>query len=242
MADAPLFYQNIVPLDRERHRKLRLVQNQRPFAFAAKSHMIPAVVDEFVMASRFLPIVFLPSSPHPSPVFLVGARTGQNLYVDKDGKWAEGYVPAFVRRYPFMLGTPENGAPIICVDEKHEGLRQNGAGDRLFSEDGAETPVLQEFAKLTESYFAAAKRTETFLETISALQLLRGVTIEMRPEPGSSNALHGFMTIDEARLNALPDQDFLRLRAEGWLAHIYAHLFSLGVIDRLRRLSAPANA
>ena len=29
---------------------------------------------------------------------------GQNLFVDDDGRWAEGaYVPAFVRRYPFCI-------------------------------------------------------------------------------------------------------------------------------------------
>lgn len=236
MTEAPLFYQQIVALDRQRHRKLRLPE-ARSFAFA-KSHIIPAVIDEFVPASRHLPIVFLPSSPHSTPVFLVGARTGQNLCLDDEGKWADGYIPAFVRRYPFMLGTPEQGTPVICVDEKYEELRQTGPGDRLFSDDGADTPLLQEFAKLTETYFAAAKRTEAFLETIAALQLLQGVTIEMRATPGSSNALHGFMAVDEARLNALPEADFLRLRAEGWLPAIYAHLMSLGAINRLNQLSA----
>ena len=238
MAESPLFYQNIVPLDRDRHRSLRIARDERPFAFAAGSHMIPAVIDEFMPAARFLPIVFLPSSPHPSPVFLVGARMGQNLYVDKDGKWAEGYVPAFVRRYPFMLGTPEQGAAVICIDDKYEGWRRSRDGERLFGEDGADAPLLQDFVKLTENYFAAAKRTDAFVETLTALQLLRSVTIELRAEAGSSNALHGFQTIDETRLNALPEADFLRLRAGGFLPAIYAHLFSLGVLDRLRQLAA----
>lgn len=242
MAENPLFYQNIVPLDRARHRDLRLVRDKRPFAFAATSHVIPAVVDEFAAAARFLPILFIPAAPHPSPVFLVGTRTGQNLYVDSDGKWIDPFVPAFVRRYPFMLGTPEGGTAVICVDDKYQGLRQDGVGERLLAEDGADTPLLQDYARLTETYFAAAKRTETFLETLAALQLLRSVTVEIRSESGANTALHGFQTIDEARLNALPDADFLKLRAEGFLPAIYAHLFSLAAVDRLRQLSAPAKA
>jgi hypothetical protein len=242
MAENPLFYQNIVPLDRVRHRDLRLVRDKRPLAFAATSHVIPAVVDEFASAARFLPILFIPAAPHPSPVFLVGTKTGQNLYVDGDGKWIDPYVPAFVRRYPFMLGTPEGASPVICVDDKYEGLQEKGAGERLFGEDGADTPLLLDYAKLTETYFAAAKRTETFLETLAALQLLRSVTVEIRSETGASTALHGFQTIDEARLNALPDADFLKLRAGGFLPAIYAHLFSLAAVDRLRQLSAPAAA
>ena len=242
MAESPLFYQNIVPLDRARHRDLRLVRDEKPFVFATTSHVIPAVVDEFAAAARFLPIVFIPAAPHPSPVFLVGTRAGQNLYVDSGGKWIDPYVPAFVRRYPFMLGTPEGASPVICIDDKYEGLRQRGDGERLFAEDGADTPLLQEYARLTETYFAAARRTETFLETLSALQLLRSVTIEIRSDTGGSTALHGFLTIDENRLNALPDADFLKLRAEGFLPAIYAHFFSLTAVDRLRQLSAPAKA
>lgn len=242
MAENPLFYQNIVPLDRARHRDLRLVRETKPFAFAATSHIIPAVVDEFALAARFLPILFIPAAPHPTPVFLVGTRTGQNLLVDSEGKWIDPYVPAFVRRYPFMLGTPEGASPIICVDDKYEGLRQQDVGERLFAEDGADTPLLQDYARLTETYFAAAKRTETFLETLAALQLLRSVTVEIRSETGANTALHGFLTIDENRLNALPDADFLKLRAEGFLSAIYAHLFSLAAVDRLRQLSAPAKA
>src|ERR1700749_3471534 len=110
MVENPLFYQNIVPLDRARHRDLRLVRDNKPVAFAATSHIIPAVVDEFVAAARFLPILFIPAAPHPSPVFLVGTRTGQNLLVDNEGKWIDPYVPAFVRRYPFMLGTSDTGS------------------------------------------------------------------------------------------------------------------------------------
>jgi hypothetical protein len=242
MAESPLFYQNIVPLDRARHRDLRLVRDKRPFAFAATSHIIPAVVDEFVAGARYLPILFLPATPHPTPVFLVGTRTGQNLYIDSEGKWIDPYVPAFVRRYPFMLGTPEGASPVICVDDKYESLRQKDVGERLFAEDGADTPLLQEYARLTETYFAAAKRTENFLETLAALQLLRSVTVEIRSDTGASTALHGFQTIDENRLNTLSDADFLKLRAEGLLPAIYAHLFSLTAVDRLRQLSAPAKA
>jgi len=242
MAESPLFYQNIVPLDRARHRDLRLVRDDKPFAFATSSHVVPAVVDEFAAAARHLPILFIPAVPHPSPVFLVGTRTGQNLYVDGDGKWIDNFVPAFVRRYPFMLGTSADGSSVVCIDDRYEGLRRKDAGERLFAEDGADTPLLQDYARLTETYFAAAKRTEAFLETLAALQLLRSVAVEIRSETGASTSLHGFQTIDENRLDALPDADFLKLRADGFLPAIYAHLFSLAAVDRLRQLSAPAAA
>ena len=240
MADKPLFYQSIVPLDRERHRRLRLNREGAPFAFAGKTHVIPAVIDEFAAASRQLPIVFLPASPLPTSVFLVGLRPGENVFVDAMGKWTEGYVPAFVRRYPFMLGEIEQGGPVACIDEQCANFSEKN-GDRLFAEDASETPFLRGRIKLINDYFAAAKRTDVLLKALSDLQLLRPVTIESKLPLGSSAILHGFLTIDEAKLNALKNEDFLRLRQEGLLLAIYAHLLSLSMIDRLRR-SSPAES
>ncbi len=238
MTDNPLFYRSIVPLNRQRHRGLRLKTDGQRFAFAASTHLVPAVVDEFVAASRTLPIVFLPATPHPTPVFLVGLRPGQNQFVDDAGRWAEGYVPAFARRYPFMLGEPEQGAPVVCIDEKYEGLKDGANGESLFAEDGADTPFLQEQVKFVNDYFAAAKRTDAFLRTLSEMQLLRAVTIELKLHPGAGETLHGFLAVDEQKLDGLTDEEFLRLRKEGLLPAIFAHLFSLGATDRLRQLAA----
>ena len=91
--------------------------------------------------------------------------------------------------------------------------------------------------KLINDYFAAAKRTDILLKALSDLELLRPVTIESKLPLGSSAILHGFLTIDEAKLNALKNEDFLRLRQEGLLLAIYAHLLSLSMIERLRRPS-----
>jgi hypothetical protein len=225
MIDKPLFYQSIVPLNRERHRRLRLDQEGPQFAFAAKTHVIPAVIDEFAAASRRLPIVFLPASPLPTSVFLVGLRPGENVFVDAKGKWTDGYIPAFVRRYPFMLGEIEQGGPVACIDEQFANFDKD-KGERLFADDGAETPFLKGRIQLINDYFAAAQRTDVLLKALSDLQLLRPVTIESKLPLGSSAILHGFLTIDETKLNALTNEDFLRLRQEGLLLAIYAHLLT----------------
>ena len=242
MVDSPLFYRSITPLNREKHRALRIRSNENRFAFASKAHLIPAVIDEFATASRHLPIVFLPASSLPSPVFLVGLRPGENALVNADGAWSGAYIPAFVRRYPFMLGELDKGGALACVDEKYEGFNET-IGERLFAEDGSDTPFLVERIKLINDYFAAAKRTDGLVKTLNELQLLRGVTIESKRDSGASTALHGFLVVDEPKLNTLSDSEFLRLRTEGLLPAIYAHLFSLASVDRLQpNEDAGANA
>jgi hypothetical protein len=239
MSENPIFYSSIIPLDRERHRNLRLKSDAGQYAFAAKTHVIPALVDEFPAACRQLPIVFLTAAQKPSSVFLVGLRAGHNAFVTEQGNWVDGYVPAFVRRYPFMLGETAEGGALACIDEKYKGL--NGkTGERLFAEDGGETPFLKDRIKFMNDYLQSANKTTLFLRRLDELQLFRSVNIESKVEGGASAVFHGFMTIDEAKLNALSDADFLRLRAEGLLPAIYAHLISLASVSRLQQLYAAA--
>lgn len=234
METNPLFYQSVVALNRERHRALRLQESDTRFAFCRDTHVIPAVVDEFAAALAHLPIVFAPSSPFPTTVFLVGVRAQRNLFVDPQGRWTGGYVPAFVRRYPFMRGEINGSAPVTCVDERSS-LLSSTEGERLFDDQGRESPLLARYVDLVDKYYQSAARTQAFLSVVHELQLLRNVTIETTAGAGASSVIHGFLTIDEARLDALPAGQLLRLRDGGFLAPIYAHLFSLRAVEVLRR-------
>lgn len=237
MSDLPLFYRSIALLDRDRHRDLALAQPQH-FGFAKSSHLVPAVVDEFGPACRHLPIVFLPESLGPTPVFLAGFRPGISILIDEKGVWTGRYLPAYLRRYPFILGEADGAEPMICFDETAEGVmsrKTDEEGERttipLFEEEGQETPLLNERIGLVTDYAASARRTTAFGRTLQDLALLRPITVE-GVQPGSSEryALHGFLAVDEAALAVLSDAGLLRLRSEGWLAVIYAHLISLQTV------------
>jgi hypothetical protein len=128
----PLFYNKVVPLNTHAHRGLRLAAVGRPFGFAASANLIPALLEEFSAAAPFMPIAFLPGAQNPAPVFVTGLRPGQNLFVGTDGKWADGYLPAYLRRYPFIMGDVPQGDPILCIDETFAGF-SNQQGERLFS-------------------------------------------------------------------------------------------------------------
>ena len=211
-----------------------MLDAENRYGFARDTHVIPAVVDEFAAALAHLPIVFAPSKPYPTTVFLVGVRPSRNLLVDDDGRWKGAYVPAFLRRYPFMRGEVAGGNAVTCIDE-HSELLGRSAGQRLFDADGKETALLRSTIDLVDKYFVAAKRTDAFLAAIHELQLLRQVTIETSIGQASSSVIHGFMTVDEQRLAKLGADALLRLRDDGFLAPIYAHLFSLRSVDLLRK-------
>jgi hypothetical protein len=229
-ANNPLFYRRVVPLDREKHRRSRIRRPGEPFGFARATQFIPAVIDEFPSACRDLAIVFVPGTGRPSPVFVVGFSSGQNLLVTREGEWSGAYVPAFLRRYPFIRGDVQGGDPVICLDQDYEGLNEK-SGEAFF--DGEEqTLYLQQQVGLVNAYYEASRRTEEFCDLLQQHDLLKSITIDVK-SPSGSTAVHGLLAIDEEKLNAMSAKEFEKLRKAGALPAIYAQLISLGSINQL---------
>jgi hypothetical protein len=228
----PLFYRNIVPLNRETHRALRLKPLSRPLEYARLANMVPALIDEFVAATHEIPIAFLPGTAQPAAVFITGLKPGRNAFITESGRWDGSYVPAYLRRYPFIIGDVVDAEPILCIDADYEGFGE-AEGIALFSEAGATEPAVAQALALANNYRSAAERTDVLSRTLQRLGLFRSVTLDAKLPNGESTVVHGLLIVDEEALNALSDEAFLELRQSGFLQPIYAHLFSLATISKL---------
>lgn len=234
MTTQPLFYQSVVPLNRESHRAFG-IQTPMPFDFASASYLIPAVIDEFAAACASLAILFASDQDGISPVFLTGGAPGRNAFVSREGKWSGTYLPAYLRRYPFIRGDVSGGDPLICFDAQSGLVRATGDDGTLtllFDQNGADTPALAERIKLTIDYADSAHRTQTFCKSLQDHKLLQPITIQTKTD-ATMSAVHGLMAVSEEALNGLSDDAFLALRKSGALAPIYMHLVSLRAIERL---------
>ena len=86
----PLFYTALEALNLTQHGKMKV----RPIEKAeviAKTHAIPATVDEFTLLQRHFPIVFSVGD-QPIPLVLMGLSEGVNVFLDDDGKPCYGEV------------------------------------------------------------------------------------------------------------------------------------------------------
>lgn len=239
MQENPLYYRSIVTLDRQIHRAKCYRPGETPFVFSRGSHVIPVVVDEFAAASRHIPIVFLSSGSSLTPVFLVGVKPGLNAFIDAEGQWLAGYIPAYLRRYPFIYGEVKGSDPLVCIDAEATSLGEEN-GERLFDEDGKETQFLKERINFLAEYHSAGARTTALCALLQELSLVRPITIESRSPDGESAIIHGVLAVDEPKLKSLSDENALKLyRADAFPA-IYAHLFSLAAIEKLAPQSAMA--
>lgn len=230
---SPSFYKNVVPLNRDRHRKLKIVPDDRR-RFAAEAHFVPVAAIEIYESARHYPVVFA-GGKEASPLVMLGLRAGENLFVDAEGRWAEdAYVPAFVRRYPFILARPDQAGSdfTVCIDESYDGFSET-EGTPLFDEEGKDAELVTQAVELLKDLLAETERTRRFVERLNELELLTVQSMEVQDGLGRRYALRDFRVVDEKKLAALESEALVELHRSGYLGCIYAHLFSLGNIARL---------
>jgi hypothetical protein len=232
----PLFYKAPRVLRPAAHGD-RSLATDPGYRFAAGSNAVPVVAEEMPTASRHFPVVFTDSA-QPHPVAILGLRGQQNLFVDDAGRWRDGvYVPAYVRRYPFIFQENDAGTELtLCVDEAAESLVA-GRNNPLFGAKGEPTPLTRNALAFCRDYQAQHKVAVEFARTVAEAQLLVDHRADVTLHDGQRLSLSGFKVIDENRFAKLPDETFLQWRRKGWLPLVYSHFFSIGawssLIDRV---------
>lgn len=225
----PLFYRKPVPLSVERHGS-KSITLERRFSFASGTNMVPLNAPEFPRAATAYPIVFT-ESPPASAIAILGLRQGQNLFVDEAGAWAGGvYVPAYVRRYPFIFSTgPGADQLVLCIDESDETLvDSSGADGTQPVYDGQEaTEVIKRMLDFCAAFHRQSLGTREFIDAMEERELFRPGTVTITADSGEQFNLRGFRVIDEAKFGALPDDVYLEFRRKGWLVAIISHLISI---------------
>lgn len=236
-----LFYENPVALNKVDHKDMKIKPMVNNYKFAAKTNSVILAGVEFTEAAKEYPIVFAQSGERIVPVALLGLRNEENLFVLEDGTWDARYVPAFVRRYPFVLAeTGEDGNQrVVCIDESFDGFSKED-GEPLF--DGEEaTPILQQALDFLEEYQKQYMRTEVFIKRLQDCDLLMSLNAKIDMADGAQFALTGLLAVDEKKLLALSDEKSLEFFRSGELAWVYCHLMSLGcmggMVQRIGKLT-----
>lgn len=221
----PPLYHRPVPLGSDRHRTLRLRGN-RNFSFAASTSLVPLNAAEFPLASRHYPIVF---GTQGNIALAVLGTSGTNTFVDQNGAWRPTtYVPAYMRRYPFLfLAAPEDRY-VLSIDEAYDGFGDDG--ELLFSE-GDTTELTRNALAFCQAYEREAESTSAFIAALSAAGIFSPDAPVFSRSSGRNLTVKGVRAVDKGAFDALPDLTFLEWRASGWLPAIYAHLTSMSNWD-----------
>ena len=230
----PIFYKNLQPLSSNLHGKLK-TKPATDAPYFATANAIPLTVDEFVSAQRDFPIVFS-AGDVPVPLGLMGLNEGVNVFVDESGKPLNPfYVPAYVRRYPYLLAKLDPAAAelSLCYDPDSGLVGEDGDGLALFENDKP-SEALNAILKFCEDFEIAAQRTQAFVKELQEMDLLIDGEVTIQPEGAEQPFLYrGFRMVDEAKMREMNGDQLRKINQNGILPLIMAHLFSLSSIRDL---------
>lgn len=231
------FYQKPVVLDRDQHRGLRL--KTADARFAAKNQAVPLVVSEFPEASLEYPIAFTKGQDGQwLALALTGLQAGANAFVNAKGLWHARYVPASVRRYPFILAEGQDKELNLAADLAAPQLGTEGQA--LFNEQGEPTELAKGVMQMLADFQNQAKATANWIKQLDDASLLVQQNLQVRLGDGRNAVVDGVWIIDEAKLRQLPDDKVLAWFKSGELAALHAQMLSLRNLVPLLERSQPA--
>jgi hypothetical protein len=226
----PIMYRDLQPLSSVEHGDLQLRPLERTDVLN-NVHALPLTTDEFIMAQRNFPIVFS-AGDDAVPLALFGLNEGVNMAINEDGQFAPGvYVPAYARRYPFMLAQlrPDSQELSLCFDPTCEAIGSFEDGEALFAGDQP-TETTRSILSFCEQFEMSVQRTAAFVKELTESKLLIDGELSIQPEGSDQPFVYrGFRMVSEEALNDLRGDVARKLVKSGAMALIYAHLFSLGL-------------
>jgi len=228
-----LLYEKLTPVNRDQHKALRVKPSEKNLSFARDLNSMLLATTELPLAALDFPCVFVQSGDEHTLVSIVGLRDKENLFLDDAGRWEPGtYVPAFIRRYPFVLAEQNDKTQLtVCLDEAFDGFNQT-EGEALFDAEGKDTAYLQQLQKFLLDYHNDMQRTALFAKRLVELDLLVERNIDFTLGEQRLN-MNGFKVVDEEKLRALKPEVVQELFTTGALGWIHAHLLSLNNVNKL---------
>ena len=138
---------------------------------------------------------------------MLGVRGQENLFVDAQGQWRAGaYIPAYVRRYPFIFMENEDRSQFtLCVDE--QAPRWSRAATIPSSTKPASPPTWRAALEFCRDYQNQHAYTMEFARALAEADLLVENRADITLPDGQRLAMSGFKVIDEAKFNKLPDEN-----------------------------------
>lgn len=225
------FYAKLQPLSKEKHGNFGVTTVTKPFAFMENSHSVPLSVPEFSAAAASYPIIFLGESPAPFAV--LGVRQSENLFVNDGIFNPDYYLPAFARRYPFVLAADKNNDQfIVCVDEDAECVTDKKPTTKFF-EKGEATKFTNDAFEFLQAFERDNQATQAMCKLLKELDLFEQKEMNFQGQnadgsPAEKQKIADYFAVSAEKLAKLDDKTMLEFSRNGYLSVIHAHLISLG--------------
>lgn len=248
---------NAVRLNNIEHKTLRInTKNQSKLGDNVTSTL--TFPSEFIEIQREYPILFSknPSTGEFQSVVLLGLEKDENLFL-KRGKWHASYIPAVIRKGPFLIGFEQenvNGEQVnnaviyvnmdnprvsICEDsgndESKEGhtCEKKDKGEALFLNNGEQSPYLEQVSQALAVINEGTQISKSMFAAFCEYDLLEVVNLDIKLNNSQQISLSGNYTIHREKLAQLDGVALEKLSSAGFLPLAYAVIASLANVQKL---------
>jgi hypothetical protein len=228
---------NVVPVDPVRHAN-KSWRRPTGYAFVASEPIVPIGASELLDAAVAMPIGFVERSGRYIPVVLMAVTQGMNVFVGPNGEWFGRYLPAVLRSYPFYRIHPEGAEQSTLSVDEDSGLVCEASDDaeKFFDADGNPSVRIREISEFLHRVEQDRMMIEFSVRALREAGVIKPwpVTVAVGNQQVTVRDLLG---VDEAALNALDDDAFVKLRKASALTVAYAQIVSKGQLGTLGQLT-----
>ena len=205
--------------------------------FVARDALAPIVLAEVVHVGSWMPIVFIEQAGRYALMAMMSPMPGHNLFVGPDGEWLGGYAPSSLRSHPFRLVRREGSEQMTLYIDEDSGVIRDAdeAGEPFFGADGKPSQSISATIEFLGQIEANHVATDLSTASLAAAGVIEPWPLEVEVG-GKKTAAKGLHRINEAALNQLDDEAFLKLRKTSALRLAEAQIMSVGQIARFAQL------
>ncbi len=232
----PLFYKKLELLDANKHKALGVAKELTDLSYASQTDFIPIAASELSFASRHYPLVFVAEASDATPtlVAMVGLGDNKNIFVDAKGRWRAGaYIPAWVRRYPFITVKTEDNRDAVAFDPDAKIFK--GKDTLPLFENDKPTAALERILGFQNEFNAAFAQTAAMAKALKEAGVLEPSTLSMggSDKEKPKRTFSGFLVVNETKLRALDAAALAKLNEANALGLAYAQMLSLANLQSL---------
>lgn len=211
---------------------VKLVEN---FSYAKEQINAPVTVGEFYEACKNYPIVFAKDKDNVwFASVMLGYKENENIFVDDKGEWEKlHYIPAAIRRYPFIFINQEKSDDLILgIEKSYLSSDKKDESRKLFnSEENSE--LLNNVLNFLNQFQNDAKVTSNFIKQLEEWELLEEKVATITTASKEQYNINGFFVVNEEKLRHLSKKRKEEICEKDMIPLITAHLISLSNIQKL---------
>lgn len=227
-------YKSVTVLNANEHRDFRFTPVSDLF-FAKEMNIIPISFSEVKMLCCDYPVVFI-GGDSPYLAIVVGIdEKGKNLAIDESGKWRGEYVPAFLRRYPFVLVKADDDNLVLGFDME-SGCFSDPSGKVMFTKSGNLSKFVKDHMKFLEDFEREYRITSVMAQILDQKNILSDSTVTITQGEESKN-IGGFKVVDSEKLSQLDDETLSKWVRDGWVELLSLHKFSIKNFNKIVSLA-----